>query len=266
MNPEVFDSWTQVPVHAALIGQRLDLRALYRSGSYGVTPLAIPAGERGVAVLFRYGAIVLFNLQVIEQAAFFAQIATFVGEPLEHREEEDAEILVSPQGEERVDTSGVIHLREVTMARLVIVADVLAKSVILAYDEDRLAAAFDSIEPVAESLRRQGEGVIPARQLLAHIGDVLLTQHRMVGRVQISDKPDLLWDLPELERLYARLREEYELSERDLALSRKLDLITQTAETALGLLQARSTLRVEWYIVILIVVEIALTLYDMFVA
>lgn len=266
MTMEVFESWTRVPVRAVLIGQRLDLRALYRSDSYGVAPLAIPAGERGVAVLFRYGVVVLFNLQVVEQAAFLAHLQTFVGEPLDQPENEDAEILVEPEGEERVDTSGVIRLRQVTIARLVIVADVLAKSVILAYDEDRLAAAFDSIEPVAESLRRQGEGVTPARQLLAHIGDVLLTQHRMVGRVQISDKPDLLWEHPELERLYARLREEYELSERDHALNRKLDLITQTAETALGLLQARSTLRVEWYIVILIVVEIALTLYDLFIA
>jgi uncharacterized Rmd1/YagE family protein len=47
-------------------------------------------------------------------------------------------------------------------------------------------------------------------------------------------------------------------------MSRKLALISQTAETALGLLQARSTLRVEWYIVALIVVEIILTLYAMF--
>ncbi len=34
--------------------------------------------------------------------------------------------------------------------------------------------------------------------------------------------------------------------------------------TILELLQSRRTLRVEWYIVILIVVEILLTLYDMF--
>jgi hypothetical protein len=43
-------------------------------------------------------------------------------------------------------------------------------------------------------------------------------------------------------------------------------LIEQTATTALGLLQARRSLRVEWYIVILIVIEIFLTLYQMFVA
>ena len=52
---------------------------------------------------------------------------------------------------------------------------------------------------------------------------------------------------------------------RQLALERKLEVIARTAETLIELIQARRTLRVEWYIVILIVVEILLTLYELFV-
>jgi hypothetical protein len=51
-----FSGWQRVRVHALLVGDRIDLRALYRSDSLAVAPLAIPAGERGMAVLFRYGA------------------------------------------------------------------------------------------------------------------------------------------------------------------------------------------------------------------
>ena len=47
-------------------------------------------------------------------------------------------------------------------------------------------------------------------------------------------------------------------------MERKLDLIARTAETALEVLQDHRNLRVEWYIVILIVLEILLTLYSMF--
>jgi uncharacterized Rmd1/YagE family protein len=43
-----------------------------------------------------------------------------------------------------------------------------------------------------------------------------------------------------------------------------LDQINSTAETLLGLLQDRRTLRVEWYIVILIIIETALSLYELF--
>jgi uncharacterized Rmd1/YagE family protein len=83
--------------------------------------------------------------------------------------------------------------------------------------------------------------------------------------VQIDDTPELLWDRPDLERLFARLRDEFEILERFTALNRKLELVSRTAETALGILQARRSLRVEWYIVILIVVEIVLTLYELFI-
>jgi uncharacterized Rmd1/YagE family protein len=85
-----------------------------------------------------------------------------------------------------------------------------------------------------------------------------------VGRVEIIDKPELLWDAPDLERIYLRLENEYEIRERQVALERKLDLISRTAETALDLLQHNTGLRVEWYVVILIVVEILLSLYELF--
>jgi uncharacterized Rmd1/YagE family protein len=265
MSVTSFATWQRVRARALLVGTRIDLRALYRNDSLAVAPLAIPAGERGMAVLFRFGAVVLFNLQVVEEAAFLASLQSVVDGSYEKPEREDADIVVCGQGDERVDANGIIHLREASAERLIVVADVLAKSVSLAYDEQRVARVFDRIEPVAEALHR-GRGSVTARQLLDHMGDVLITQHRMVGRVEVTEKPELLWDRPELERLYLRLQEEYELTERDRALTRKLDLIAQTATTALGLLQARRSLRVEWYIVILIVVEILLTLYEMFIA
>ena len=61
-----------------------------------------------------------------------------------------------------------------------------------------------------------------------------------------------------------RLAQEYEIHDRQLALERKLRLISDTAQTLLDMLQTQRTLRVEWYIVILIVVEIVLTLYELF--
>jgi uncharacterized Rmd1/YagE family protein len=69
----------------------------------------------------------------------------------------------------------------------------------------------------------------------------------------------------ELDRLYERLATEYELRDRDLALARKLDLIARTAETYLDLVNHRQALRVEWYIVILIVAEIVLSLWQILI-
>lgn len=265
MSEDLFATWSRVPVRAVLVATHLDLRPLQQGAHLALSPLTITVGERGAAVLFRDGAVVLFNVRAIEEADFLKCLNHVVDQRLEILDDEETEIALDPGGDERVDAGGSIRLRQFTIDRLQTVADVLAKSVILAYDEHRVANVFERTEPVAEALRRPDERAIPVRQLLGHIGDVLITQHRMVGRVEVTEKPEWLWDRPDLERLYVRLQEEYDLRERDRALSRKLNLISQTAETALGLVQARRSLRVEWYIVILIVIEIFLTIYQMFI-
>jgi uncharacterized Rmd1/YagE family protein len=103
------------------------------------------------------------------------------------------------------------------------------------------------------------------RLLLRHIGRVLLDEMKMVARAEVTDRPELIWDHPDLEQLYLRLEDEFELQERAAILDRKLELISRTVETVLDLLQKRRSVRVEWYIVILIVMELALSLYQVFV-
>jgi len=125
---------------------------------------------------------------------------------------------------------------------------------------------FDRIGLLAVALQRGGRGGSQANELLREIGDVLLTEHKMVGHVEVLEKPDVLWEHAELERSYARLRNEYELRERERALNRKLELVSRTVATLLELIQNKRSLRVEWYIVLLILLEISLTLYDMFSA
>jgi uncharacterized Rmd1/YagE family protein len=254
---------THIRARALLIGEHLDLRALETTDVLAVSPLVVAAGEHGVAVLFRYGAAVLFNLSPVEELSFLNQLKALVREPFPEPETEEGDLCVEAHGGERVE-SGVIRLRDFNIERLQIVADVLAKSAVLSHYEGTIAGVFESIEPFAQGLRRPQPGRHNDRELLSHIGGILLIQHKMVGLVEVGEKPETLWERPELERLYARLEDEYELRERHLALERKLALSSRTAETVLNLLQHKSSLRVEWYIVILIVVEILLIVFELF--
>jgi uncharacterized Rmd1/YagE family protein len=173
-------------------------------------------------------------------------------------------IVLKPDSEDQVEPSGVVALKEASTDRLQLIANVLSKNVVLALHESQIAAAFDRIEPLAAGLKRRGRGGREARQLIQQIGDILLTQHRMVGRVAVEDKPDVLWDRPELERLYARLADEYELIDRRRAIDRKLTLVGQTVRTLLELVQDQRSMRLEWYIIGLICIEILLSAYQIF--
>ena len=111
---------------------------------------------------------------------------------------------------------------------------------------------------LAERGRRRGG----RRTMIRLIGAGLLVQHRVASRVAVSEKPELLWDRPDLERLYARLEDEYELVERAEILNRKLTLIGETATLMTELIDTERSLRLEWVVVALIGFEIALTLFQ----
>jgi len=93
-----------------------------------------------------------------------------------------------------------------------------------------------------------------------------LVQQRVSGRVAVAEKPDVLWEKPELERLYARLEDEYELKERVDALERKLTVIAETANALTDIIDTRRALRLELAIVLLIVFEIAIAIYQIVAA
>jgi len=252
-----------VPVRALLLGERLDTRALERDKRLGVAPLVLEIPGGGTAVLFRYGAVVLFGAASAALDDFIASLRPLITAALPVPERDDARLLIRADADQAVDLAGNIFLREKTTDRLQVVADILAKSLVLSHYETRIADIFDGIEPLAATLREKGRPGARGKELLRHIGEVLLMQQKMVGRVETGEKPELLWDHPELERLYVRLAEEYELRDRDRALDRKLDVISRTVETLLGLVQTRSSMRVEWYIVLLIVAELVLTIYPL---
>ncbi|HTS94013.1 MAG TPA: RMD1 family protein [Stellaceae bacterium] len=254
-----------IVARALLLGERLDTRNLEHQETLGRAPLVARVNEGGIAVLFRYGAIVLFNVTPAAEKALSGRLRPLVTDALETIESEELRVAVHPEADEQIDLAGSLSLRELSVERLQLVADILAKSLMLAYYEIRVAGAFDRIEPLAQTLGLSGRAGSEVQVLLRQIGSVLGVQHKMVGRVGTGEKPDLLWDHPELERLYARLSEEYELRERDRALDRKLEVISRTVETLLGLMQQRSSLRVEWYVVLLIVVEIVISVFSFFV-
>ncbi len=263
MQKNLFTDKDAVKGRAIFLGERLDLRTLEATEPLARQPLVVIAGESGCAALFKYGAAVLFGLSPIEEVSFLSHLKPLIVDPFEAPETEEVTIRLDPDRAGQAE-NGVISVQEFSVSCLQIVAEVLAKSVVLAHYEIGTAVVFDQVEPFAVSLQRTTKNERWGKELLRQLGRTLSIQHKIVGRVEIVDKPELLWEAPDLERLYSRLENEYEIRDRHLALERKLGLISTTAETVLELLQHNSTLRVEWYVVILIVVEILLSLYNIF--
>ena len=253
-----------VPVRALLVGTRLDLKALEGVRRLGTQPLVIEVDTDAVCVLFRYGAVVIFGGSALEEARLLALLRPHADVDEGVLEHEQAELIVRPDAPSRA-ADGEISVQRADIETIQLVAEGLARSVALAWHEEKLAKAIERVEPLASKLRTGRHTSQDARELLRHIGDSLVVEHRVVGRVEVREKPELLWDEPDLEKLWSRLSDEYELVERDVALERKVDLIARTAGTLLGIVDTERSLRLERWIVALIVIEIVLLLFEIFV-
>lgn len=247
--------------HAVLLGERIDVQAL--SGDR-LAPGAvfIQSDSRARAIAFRHGTLVTFDMPSADEQALIERVLTHVKDAFPEHEQERVEIKICEEMP-AVGVAEALSLPNRSHEVLLIVGDVLAKSVSLARSESRIAATFERIEPLAVDLQRTGKVDRRSSELVRQVAAMLLIEHRMVGRLEIADKPDLLWERPDLERVYLALADEFELSERDVVLKRKLTLLNRSAELFLNLLNEKRSLRVEWYIVALIVVEIALSLYEL---
>src|ERR1700730_5357645 len=247
---------TRVTARALLLGDRIETVGLERSDMISSTPLAFHVGGNGFVALYRFGVAVMVGLSPLEEDDVLKQVKLRVSGPHEHIDDESAVLEISPDHDDKIPPGGAIAMKDLSAQRLLIVSDALAKSVSLGRDEREVNAVFDTIEPFAAELARNGRPPWKRRSMLRLIGQTLLVQHRVSGRVAVGAKPSVRGDRPDLERLYARLEDEYELKERAETLKRKLDTIVETAHALTDIIDADRATRLEATIVVLIVAEL----------
>ena len=247
---------------ALLLGARLDLRNWPEAETLARAPLTACLAGGGIAVLFRYGVAVLIDAPPEAERVLLERLAALTEHPYRVAEIEELDVRVDGSRPEGLQ-DGALVLQSASLERLQLVAEALSKSLLLSHYEARIATDFDRIEPLALELERRGRIGGGTGEHLRRIGGLLLMEQRMVGRAEIGDKPELLWEHPGLERLNALLEDEFEIRERLAALDRKLELAARTERTLVELMSTRHALRVEWYIVGLIAFEIGLTLFGM---
>jgi uncharacterized Rmd1/YagE family protein len=252
----------ELKARALLLGDRLDLKLFKIADCLATTPLTLQVdSEGGIAVLFRYGVAVFFGVPTLEEVRFVEILKPLLTNAYANPEIEELDIHAGKPG--FGVQSGSVTLEGITLEKLQIIADAMSKNLVLTLYEKRVAGEFDKIEPLAQELAQYGRVSADTRQLLSKIGSMLLIEHRMVGRAEIGDKPETLWENPSLEGLYAALEDEFELTERQAALDRKLGLISDTAQTLADVWDNKQLHKLEWYVIGLIVFEIVISLVEL---
>jgi uncharacterized Rmd1/YagE family protein len=255
-------STTRYTARALIVGERIDTAGLERTDTISLLPLAFRVGDRGMVALFRFGVAVMVGLTPLEEDDLLQKLKWRIAGDKARGDDETAVLEISPEGDGQKASGGPIQIKDMSPERFLVVADALAKTAALARDEREVNSVFDVIEPFASKLAATGRPPYRRKAMLKLIGQALLVQHRVSGRVAVEEKPDILWDRPDLERLYARLEDEYELKERGGALKRKLDVIVETAHALTDIMDADRATRLEVAVVVLILLELLAAVFE----
>lgn len=258
--PEPLELANKFKAQAWHIAENIKLPIKHKMRAHaGFVTLSVPGG---LAVVFRIGVVVFFNIERSEQIKLKEQLGEYLVNPYSNPETETLNINID--GTKDGVVNGAVVLSNLTIDKLIVIADVLAKSEVIDYCEQNITDSVNSLQPLTTALVEHGKPGKNTRELLRSIGSTLAIEYEMVAKAEVIDRPEFLWDKHQLDPLFDALCVDFEIKERYSVLEQKASLNARTAQTALGVLEHNHGARLEWYIIVLIGIEIALELWGMF--
>lgn len=267
-----------LPAAHATAEHRMSARALRLGGRFRLTdietadfdqaetlatsPFLLRLRSGGFAALFPYGTVVVIGVSPAEEQALLHRLADRVEGRLGAPSVVAAEVEIGTGAKISGD---VITVCDLSASSLYVVADALAKNAALAFEEEEVRRVLEVLEPFAGDLADTGRLPRNRRRMLRTVGQALRTHHRLIERVEVEDRPELLSDDGEIGRLHDTLAHAWHFKKRAKALSRRLGVIEVMTSALTELIDAQREIRLEALIVLLIAVEMSVYFYELFI-
>jgi required for meiotic nuclear division protein 1 len=209
--------------------------------------------------LFHFGSLVFSNCssgEIMEMVGFLKQIDKSVNavNPFEYAEDYRIEV---DTGAYQVIGNDCMTVPGAEPFYSEIVAIVLAKSVALDRIETRIDRLLDDVEEIVDNLHL-GRLTVSDEHLARLSAKILGFKLDTLSYIRLADKPGITWSSDEAAKLYDKLSVVFELNERYSSVRYKLDTLLGITEVFGGLVHAKRGTKLEWAIIILILVEIIL--------
>lgn len=215
------------------------------------------------AFFFPYGAAVFWGANLEEAKPFLEELKPYEHHPMEVPETD--EFTVEYGEKPKVTNDELIVLPDKTLLSKLAVSHGIAQSVKLEAFEERLSRTHEQTKSIPEDLAKHGKIHLSRGEIRRKMGALFLERSSISLYVDALDKPEFFWEHTELEPLYHMIAYHLDLEERVEVLNRRLNVIRELFEILTNELNHQHSSRLEWIIIILIVIEVALTLlHDIF--
>ncbi len=214
---------------------------------------------KGDIFFFSYGVIVSWGLTDIEEKAHLFYIKEFEREP-NHKIELDE--FTYTYGETLTIERDEIILDSKSVLTKLALSHGIAQSVKLTIFEDLIQKTIGLTKDLPAELARKGKISLSRKEISKKIGELFTKRSFINLHLEILDVPDFFWDYPELEPFYRKSAHYLDVGKRGDSLNKRLKVIHELFEILSGELNHHHSSRLEWIIIVLIVMEVILAVLN----
>ncbi|XP_013116771.2 required for meiotic nuclear division protein 1 homolog [Stomoxys calcitrans] len=135
-------------------------------------------------------------------------------------------------------------------------SNALSTSIKLGIWEATLDRYIDSMEFLTNDMKKGRRIRISRAEVLRKTGELLALRHVINLSSDLLDTPDFYWDREELEALYLQVCNYFSISRRTKVMNEKINHCVELAELISHNLNEAHNTRLEWMIIILIMIEV----------
>lgn len=133
----------------------------------------------------------------------------------------------------------------------------IAQSVALRFYAKQTYGLIEDNKYYLTQLEELGRVKIGSKQMKKVIGKTMNLRHKIAENLYIFGTPELAWNDKSLSLLDSKLNEELDIKNRHYELQHNLDTIKETLDLFKDLIQHKHSSLLEWFIILLILLEVA---------
>ncbi|KAM7347080.1 required for meiotic nuclear division protein 1 homolog [Cochliomyia hominivorax] len=135
-------------------------------------------------------------------------------------------------------------------------SNAMATSIKLGIWEATLDRYIDSMAFITDDMKKGRRIRISREEILRKTGELLALRHVINLSSDLLDTPDFYWDREDLEALYVQVCNYFSISRRTKVMNEKINHCVELAELISHNLNEAHNTRLEWMIIILIMIEV----------
>ncbi|CAE7815253.1 sif2, partial [Symbiodinium sp. CCMP2456] len=138
-----------------------------------------------------------------------------------------------------------------------------AQSVKLAVFEKIVDSAIDKAKPIPEALAQYGTFDLDEKLVKMQMGAIFVTKCSMTLQSDMLGTPEILWEHDRFDAQYDSCRKYLEVGKRVDILDQRLAVLNDLYSFLQTQLEVEHSNKLEWIVIVLIVIEILLDLFHM---